>query len=198
MNNKVIGALIIVVLALGGYWVVTRDNNTTTGTAPELTMSVLTGGNIIFSYATSTYGLASSADAVATHPVNLPCDAGFGFCLYRLDTSKGDAGVSIVARTDLKTQSTCISTSPAGSTLAPQTSEESSHATSVFNLDANSSVYRLWDGNLCHEFVTRIQPASNVAAVAAAQIADATVDIDSMLSSVTIASTGAEVVFPEI
>ncbi len=193
MNTKAIGAIIIVVLVLGGgYWFITR----TTQPAP-LTMSVLTGGNITFSYAESAYGLVDSNDSVATHPANLPCDAGFGFCLYRLDTSKGNAGVAITARQDLQTESACISTPPAGSSATAKTNEESDYSTSVFSADANASVYRLWDGSLCHEFVTRIEPESNVAAVAAAQIAEASTDINSMLASVTIASSGTEIVFPK-
>lgn len=116
------------------------------------------------------FGLAVSQDQLLVESVIPPCDEGFEYCLYYIDTAYEQtnfesAGVRIVRRSDLTTEDACLSTAPAGYTsLTPDITNADTYATSMFsplqNAGAGHSstgkMYRLFNDSTCFEFETRI------------------------------------------
>ena len=146
-----------------------------------------------------------------------PCDPSFNYCLYYnglayKDTNFESAGLRVQKRTDLKTQSACVSTMPSGFTgIKVVTANGPDYATSMFSplSDAGAghyalgAEYRLWYSNSCYEFETRIgqtqfanYPAGTIEQFTSANQTDVTAQLQAMLNAVTL-NNGEHVSFPQ-
>ena len=134
-----------------------------------LTTMTLVGGDISLSYPKD-YGLAVNQDQLLVTSYVPVCDQGFEYCLYlrsdEFDGSNFDgAGMRIDVRDDLAFESDCMLEQPSGfSDLVPRVAGSGDHARTRFGQVgqgaaghlSNGSVYRLYFGNTCYEFETRI------------------------------------------
>lgn len=130
----------------------------------------ISDGTITVSYPSADFGLATTASQILVKSYIPPCDSNFNYCIYLTNTTyQGtnfeSAGIRIEKRTDLATQTKCLTAQPAGFTgLTPITATSSDYATAVFpqvggaaaGHFASGSLYRLFYSGSCYEFETRI------------------------------------------
>jgi hypothetical protein len=130
---------------------------------------VLPGGRVQFTVPPD-FGLAVTKDQVLVSGVIPPCNEGFDYCLYYNNpqfeqTNFEAAGFRINERADIASKEACLTAQPEGyADLVPGTNEADAYATSIFTPVsdagaghvASGSVYRLFTGNTCYEFESRI------------------------------------------
>jgi hypothetical protein len=141
------------------------NGNTTASTTGE------TISNGVFTFARpEDLALAVSKEQVATSSYIPPCDDGFDYCLYYNgtayeNTNLDSAGLTIMKRADLHTQSACLDTQPEGySDLTESTSSSASAPMSLFapvgdagaGHYATGEEYRLYASSTCYQFTTRV------------------------------------------
>lgn len=237
----IIFVLVIAVLAAGFFWLVNAGgqngvvtpsgaaSSTTSGTAPTLVLGTPTGatsssgsgpetasdGTISFT-TPSDFGLATNQQQVLVRSYIPPCDADFIYCLYYTGiayqgTNFDSAGIRIDKRTDLTTQSACLTTAPDGyANFTPTSTIAGDYAVSEFTPlgDAGAghystgTLYRLFYNGACYEFETRIgqsqfanYPSGTIQQFTAADQSVLQSEIQNILNGVTLPS-GEAVVFP--
>jgi hypothetical protein len=174
-------------------------------------------GTITISIPSSEFGLAVKKDQILVHSYIPPCDENFNYCLYYdgsayKGTNFESAGLRIQKRDDLKTQSACLTTQPAGyNGLTPKTESIDSYATSVFSPlgDAGAghyssgSLYRLFYDNKCYEFQTRIgesqfanYPAGSIKEFTSADQSAVKLKLQEILNAITLPD-GVKIRFPD-
>ncbi len=140
-----------------------------TGTAPTGSRSV-SDGTITLVYPTADFGLATSSQQITTHSYIPPCDADFNYCLYYIGTAYqgtnfDSAGIRVEQRSDLTTQSACLTTPPTGfASFTPTSTIAGDYAVSEFTPLGNAgaghfakgTLYRLEYNDACYEFETRV------------------------------------------
>ena len=186
----IIFIILIAVLAAGFFWLVNsggqsgtinpaNSSNTTSGTVPTLVLTPPTGtasgtqsasdGTVTFTVP-SDFGLATNQTQVLTRSYIPPCDANFNYCLYYIGaayqgTNFDSAGIRIQHRTDLTTQTACLTAPPTGfSNFTPTSTTVGDYSVSEFTPlgDAGAghystgTLYRLEYNGECYEFETRI------------------------------------------
>jgi len=177
----------------------------------------ISDGTITVHYPSANIGLATNKTQILVHPYIPPCDQNFNYCFYYTGTDYSatnfeSAGIRIDARTDLATQSKCLSTLPAGySGITPATASSSDYAVSVFSPlsdaaaghFANGALYRLAYAGKCYEFETRIgqsdylnYPSGTIQQFTAADQATVTSLLQSILGTLTLPN-GEAVTFPK-
>jgi hypothetical protein len=188
---------------------------TPTGTAPAGSQSV-SDGTITLIYPTADFGLATSSQQITTRSYIPPCDADFSYCLYYIGTAYqgtnfDSAGIRVEKRTDLTTQSACLTTPPTGFTnFTPTSTTAGDYAVSEFTPlgDAGAghystgTLYRLEYNGACYEFETRIgqtqfanYPSGTIQQFTAADEANLQAEIAGVMNGVTL-SSGETVAFP--
>lgn len=220
--------VLIVVLAVGWYLLAAKPITTTNPPVATSTpvSSVTTSAGITFGYPTD-FAVATTPDQVLVSSYIPACDQGFDYCVYfnnpkYVDTNFESAGIRVKNRTDLTTQTACLTTPPDGyPDMIPQTQEGDAgptnsalyYATSLFSPIgdagaghyASGAVYRLFWGShsTCTEFATRIgetqfanYPAGTKIEFSAADRASVQAALQSVLGSVTIG--GSAVSFPAV
>jgi hypothetical protein len=149
-------------------------------TSPVTATSTLNAGATtsdgIITFATpSDFGLAVSGQQLPSGSYIPACDAGFNYCLYYKGTTYAgsnfeSAGISIVRRPDLKTETSCLTTAPARleSTVKPVSSKTTdvAYASSVFANTGDGAAGHYSDGAVsrlfvrktssCYQFETRV------------------------------------------
>lgn len=189
---------------------------TPTGTAPAGSQSI-SDGTIILTYPTADFALATSSQQITVHSYIPPCDPIFNYCLYYIGSAyKGtnfeSAGIRVDKRTDLTTQTTCLTTPPTGYTnFTPTSTIMGDYAVSEFTPlgdagaghYANGTLYRLFSNGACYEFETRIgqtqfanYPSGTIQQFTTADETALQNEIAEILNSVTL-SSGETVVFPQ-
>ncbi len=167
MHRKLlIGAVVLLLLAVAALIYITPSSSPVVPT----TSQTISTPEITFGYQEDIFGLAVTDEQVLVKSYIPPCDPGFDYCLYYIGnayegTNFESAGVRIKRRTDLTTQSRCLSTLPDGfSGIAPKILMQKTYGTSVFSPIgdagaghyASGAVYRLSFASTCYEFQTRI------------------------------------------
>ena len=193
---------------------------TSTIATPSSSMSgfdqSLSDGTITISYPSADFGLATDAGQVLIHPEVPPCDMGFAYCLYYdglsyQGTNFESAGIWIGRRTDLTTDTACITTEPDGyNGIVPVIATSSDYMASAFkpleNGDAGHSVidaiYRLAYQGSCYEFDARVSqsdfgayPPGSIQEFTSTQETGLETELQSVLGTLTLAS-GEKVSFP--
>lgn len=188
---------------------------TPTGTAPAGSKSV-SDGTITLVYPTADFGLATSSQQITTHSYIPPCDADFTYCLYYISaayqgTNFDSAGIRVEKRTDLTTQTACLTTPPSGfANFTPTSTIAGDYAVSEFTPIGNAgaghystgTLYRLEYNGACYEFETRIgqsqftnYPSGTIQQFIGAEEASLQAEIIGILNDVTLPS-GETVMFP--
>ncbi len=188
---------------------------TPTGTAPAGSRSV-SDGTITLIYPTADFGLATSSQQITTRSYIPPCDADFTYCLYYTGTTYqgtnfDSAGIRVEKRTDLTTQTACLTTPPTGFTnFTPTSTIMGDYAVSEFTPvgDAGAghystgTLYRLEYNGACYEFETRIgqsqfanYPSGTIQQFTDADEASLQDEIQSILNGITLLS-GEVITFP--
>ena len=183
--------------------------------SPTSGLDQVTGG--VTSSRPTNYGLALAGEQIPITSYIPPCESGFSYCLYRNDNRYQDsnfdsAGLRIKERDDLASQTACLMTPPAGYTdLLPDQMYAKDFSTSVFGPlgDAGAghysqgALYRLWEGELCTEFETRVAesqfanyPEGSVIEFSASDRVAVFVELNDILANLTLASTEAPIQFP--
>jgi hypothetical protein len=171
-----IGAGLVILAALA-LWPLVRSEkvelDATITPGPEETNGLHSNGVVAFTRPED-FGLAISDTQILTEATIPPCESGFEYCLYYLSdkyahTNFESAGVAITSRTDLTSESTCLSTAPIGySDIEPAAiTTNEGYSISVFtplqNAGAghytNSSEYRLYTAASCYQITARIAEA---------------------------------------
>ncbi|MDE2019578.1 MAG: hypothetical protein KGJ13_04485 [Patescibacteria group bacterium] len=132
----------------------------------------ISDGVISISFPSADFGLATTSSQILARTYIPPCSENFDYCLYYIGnafqgTNFESAGIRIDKRTDLKTQTACLTTPPEGYTTAPSstTTSADTYAASAFAVGgaatghyANGTLYRLFyqPSGACYEFETRI------------------------------------------
>ena len=149
--------VVIAFLTAGFLWFVNSGNQNgvitpnaaSSSTVPTLVLGAPTGtalaGSqsvsdelITLSYPTTDFSLATSAQQIAIRSYIPPCDPDFEYCLYYtgsayLGTTFDSAGVRVDKRTDLTTQTACLTTPPTGfSSFAPTSTTVGDYSVSEF------------------------------------------------------------------
>lgn len=221
--------VVVAVLALAiwyatGGWTGVQNNATSTANStstatttpnPQNETLTLAGGQIAVSYPAD-FGLAVTSTQVQVHSYIPPCDQDFDYCLYYngsayQGTNFESAGIRISQRADLKTETACAKTVPAGYTrMTPALYNGSGYTTSAFGPlgdaaaghYANGTLYRLFFGNnTCYEFETRIgetqfanYPAGTISQFTDAERSDLISRLRSIIDSTSL--NAASVIFP--
>jgi hypothetical protein len=190
--------------------------STPTGTAPAGSQSI-SDGTITLIYSTAEFGLATSQQQLPTKSYIPPCDAGFDYCLYYTGTAyQGtnfeSAGLRVQKRTDLTTQSACLTTPPTGFTnFTPTSTTGGDYSVSEFAPIGNAgaghfskgTLYRLEYNGACYEFETRIgqsqfanYPTGTIQQFTDADQSTLQAEIQNILNGITLPS-GETVTFPQ-
>jgi hypothetical protein len=219
-----LAAIIILLIFLGvWYWYPRSAPSQGSGTQSVVGVSVPTPGGITFTYATSTYGLATNASQLLAHSYIPPCNQGFDYCIYRIGTDYAgtnfeSAGLRINARPDLTNEKLCLNTPPAGydSSIGPTaTTSTDTYSTSVFgNIGdagaghyASGSLYRLFvkSNSSCTEFETRIgetqfanYPAGSIQLFTDADRVAVMAELRNMIDSLMLAISQTTLIFPKV
>lgn len=228
--------VVIAVITAGVLWVLGSGNqgggpitpnasSTASGTVPTLVLNTTTStangsesvsdGTITFTVP-SDFDLAVNQQQILTKSYIPPCDADFNYCLYYVGTAyQGtnfeSAGIRIYKRTDLTTQSACMTTAPTGySNFTPTSTTVGDYSVSEFTPlgDAaaghfsSGTLYRLFYGGACYEFETRIgqsdygnYPVGTIQQFTAADEAALQSEINNILGGITLPS-GETINFP--
>jgi hypothetical protein len=189
--------------------------STPTGTAPAGSQSI-SDGTITLIYPTADFGLATSSQEITTHSYIPPCDADFNYCLYYIGaayqgTNFDSAGIRVEKRTDLTTQTACLTTPPTGfANFTPSSTIADDYAVSEFTPlgDAGAghystgTLYRLEYNGACYEFETRTgqsqfanYPSGTIQQFTDEDAASLQAEIVGILNGVTLPS-GETVAFP--
>jgi hypothetical protein len=189
---------------------------TPTGTAPAGSRSV-SDGTITLVYLTTDFGLATSSQQITTRSYIPPCDADFNYCLYYVGTAYqgtnfDSAGIRVEKRTDLTTQSACLTAPPTGFTnFTPTSTTIGDYAVSEFTPlggaaaghYSTGTLYRLEYNGACYEFETRIgqsqfanYPSGTIQQFTDTDQANLQAEIVGILNGVTL-SSDETVVFPQ-
>ncbi|MGH7174839.1 MAG: hypothetical protein ACREGR_00575 [Minisyncoccia bacterium] len=213
--------LILAIILIGGaVWYFTSGpsapgSNAATTTPPVETTTTSQG----LTFAIGSYALATAGESLLSTSSVPPCDQGFDYCIYKHDsefagTNFDSAGLSITARPDLVTQSTCLTTAPAGyaSSIAPSsTSSGTDYAASVFadlaggaaGHEVVNSYYRLYQSasGACTELVLRVAqtaygnyPPGTIQEFTTTDQAQVISELQSILASTTL--SGAPIAWP--
>lgn len=187
--------------------------NTTTSTASG-TQSV-SDGTITFTVP-SDFGLAVNQEQVLVKSYIPPCDPDFDYCVYYdgtayQGTNFDSAGIRIEKRTDLTTESSCMTTAPTGySNFTPTSTTIGDYSVSEFTPLGNAgaghfstgTLYRLYYNGECYEFETRIgqsqfanYPAGSIQQFTTADESALQSEIQNFLDSIALPS-GETVNFP--
>lgn len=236
----IVAVLVIALLTAGVLWLVNGNQNgtispagsasgtATSGGVPTLVLGTPTGtvpagdrsisdGTITLIYPAGDFSVATSTQAIASRSYIPPCDGDLTYCLYYTGdayqgTNFDSAGIRVKQRTDLTTQSACLTTAPTGYTnFTPTSTIMDNYAVSEFTPlgDAGAghystgTLYRLFYNGSCYEFETRIgqtqfanYPAGTIQQFTAANQAALQSEMQTILNSVTLPS-GETVVFPQ-
>ena len=238
-GTAVLFMIVVVVLTAGVLWFVNSGsqngmiipansvNSTSSNTVPTLVLGTPTGtapagsqsvsdGTITLIYPTADFGLATSSQQITTHSYIPPCDADFNYCLYYMGaayqgTNFDSAGIRVEKRTDLTTQTACLTTPPTGfANFAPTSTTTGDYSMSEFTPVGNAgaghystgTLYRLEYNGACYEFETRIGQSqfANYSSGTIQQFTDADeaslqAEIVGILNSITL-SSGETITFP--
>jgi len=230
LGIAIVFIVLIAVLAAGFFWLVNsggqsgpinpaNSSSTASGTVPTLVLNAPSGtmsdGTITFTVP-SDFGLATNQTQILARSYIPPCDADFNYCLYYdgaayTGTNFDSAGIRIDKRTDLTTQSTCLTTAPDGYTnFTPTSTTPGDYSISEFTPlgDAGAghystgTLYRLFYNGACYEFETRIgqsqfanYPSGTIQQFTAADQASLQTEIQNILSGITLPS-GETISFP--
>jgi hypothetical protein len=168
-NNKILKvALTIIVLAVIGLlvWAIVFNSRNHANVTPISTVETfdqsISDGTIKAVYSSADFGLAVNPSQVSVKAYIPPCKAFAG-------TNFESAGLSIKKREELKTEKTCMETSPEGySNVLPNTKiPKADYTTGIFEglgggagagHMAEGSIYRLFykKNSSCYEIQTRI------------------------------------------
>jgi hypothetical protein len=195
----------------------TSGTPTSTPTGPTFDQN-LSDGTITINYPSADFGLATNSKQILVSAVIPPCSGTFNYCLYFDNTSTyagtnfESAGIRIQKRPGLATQSLCLNTQPSGYTnLKPTIATSTDYAVSVFpqigggaaGSIAAGSLYRLAYNRTCYEIETRLgmsqfanYPSGTIQEFTSADQTTLQGELQSILSTLTIASSGEQVVFP--
>jgi len=189
---------------------------TPTGTAPAGSRSV-SDGTITLVYPTADFGLVTSSQQITTRSYIPPCDADFNYCLYYIGTAYqgtnfDSVGIRVEQRSDLTTQTACLTTPPTGfANFTPTSTTSGDYAVSEFTPVGNAgaghfskgTLYRLAYNGACYEFETRIGQSqfANYQSGTIQQFTDADeanlqAEIVGILNGITL-SSGETVAFPQ-
>ena len=232
---------VVAVLAAGFFWLANSgDQNgaiapsgaasgTTSGTTPTLVLATPTGtisssgsepetisdGTISFTVPPD-FGLATDQQQIVAHSYIPPCDPDFNYCLYYDGVAyRGmnfdSAGIRIYKRTDLVTQSSCLTTAPDGyANFTPTSTTAGDYAVSEFTPLGNAgaghyavgTLYRLEYNGACYEFETRIgtsqfanYPSGTIQPFTATDQAALQMEMQNFLNGITLPS-GETAAFP--
>jgi hypothetical protein len=175
MTRSRIALLAVLLAALAFFSIVSvasrsASNGGAASSSVPPTEEGISDGTISFRVPLTAFGLATHPEEVKLQSYIPPCNSSFAYCVYLSSgayagTNFESAGITIAKRPDLTTKQTCLTTPPAGYTLAPQkTQEGDGYAASVFSPlgdaaaghYATEELYRLSVGSKCYEFLTRI------------------------------------------
>jgi hypothetical protein len=240
LGIAIVFVLVIAVLAAGFFWLVNAGGNqsgaiapaggassTSSGTVPTLVLGTpssttaasgtqtISDGTISFTVP-SDFGLATDQQQILVRSYIPPCDPDFIYCLYYTGiayqgTNFDSAGMRIDKRTDLTTQSACLTTAPDGYTnFTPTSTIAGDYAVSEFTPlgDAGAghystgTLYRLEYNGACYEFETRIgqsqfanYPSGTIQQFTTADESDLQSEMQNILNGLTLPS-GETVAFP--
>jgi hypothetical protein len=210
----------------GGTITPSNGSGTSSGTVPTLVLGAPTGtaaggdatvsdGTITFSRPDD-FGLAVTQAQISVHSYIPPCDPDFDYCLYYdgtayQGTNFDSAGIRIDKRTDLATQSACLTTAPDGyANFTPTSTTSGDYSVSEFTPIGNAgaghyavgTLYRLEYNGACYEFETRIgqtqfanYPSGTIQQFTAADQAALQSEIQNILNGITLPS-GETIAFP--
>lgn len=214
------GFLVLVGLAVWAAWAFYpgRADDSGTTVATDFPQRLTAPGGVSFSYG-GDWGVAITPNQILVDSYIPPCDSNFDYCFYRTgDAYEGtnfeSAGLRVKQRVDLATKTLCLSSLPVGySGLTPQMGAGADYATSVFGSlsdaaaghYATGALYRLWFDSTCFEFETRIgesqyanYPAGSIEKFSDADRTELFSELESLLHSITIVSSGAKPQFPAL
>lgn len=227
--------ILVAALAAGFFWFANAGNQngaispinpggTSTTGAPPLVLQSPTGttsgqstsdGTITFTVP-SDFGLATNQTQVLTKSYIPPCDPGFNYCLYYTGTAYqgsnfDSAGIRIQHRTDLTTQTSCLTAAPTGyANFTPTSTIAGDYAASEFTPIGNAgaghfakgTLYRLEYNGACYEFETRIgqtqfanYPSGTIQQFTDADQVSLQTEIQNFLNGITLPS-GETIAFP--
>jgi hypothetical protein len=188
----------------------------TKGTTATSTSS--TSDGIITFSVPHDFALATTPEQILAKAYIPPCDQGFDYCLYYNGTAYTgsnfeSAGLTIEKRLDLKTQTACLTTQPAGySNLHATTTQQTSYSMSVMGPIgdagaghyASGQEYRLYTDGSCYQFETRIgetqygnYPAGSITQFSDAERASLFATLQGILGAITLTRTGATLRLPQ-
>lgn len=196
MKKIIVALIVIVIAAVITILYLSRNeipSNTATSTTPISTTTAefppfdrsVSDKNIKISFSSQDYGLAVTPEQILARSYIPPCDSNFEYCLYYIGsnfmgTNFESAGLRIQNRADLKTEKSCLNTSPYGftDTMMPSATTSSQfYSTAKFsNVGQGAaghysigSLYRLFiphintytkgfvkENSACYEFETRV------------------------------------------
>jgi hypothetical protein len=236
LGVAIVFIIVIAVLTAAFLWLIHSGNQggmigpssasgTASGTIPTLILPTATGttsgsqsisdGTINFTVP-SDFGLATNQTQIFTRSYIPPCDSDFNYCLYYTGTAYqgtnfDSAGIRIQHRTDLTTQTACLTAPPTGfANFTPTSTTIGDYSASEFTPlgDAGAghysvgTLYRLEYNGACYEFETRIgqsqfanYPAGAIQQFTAVDQASLQTEIQNVLSSITLPS-GETIAFP--
>jgi hypothetical protein len=224
--------IVIAALAAGFLWLVNSGNqggaitpaNSASGTlsgTPTLVLNSPTGtqstsdGTITFTLPAD-FGLATTQAQILVQSYIPACDPGFNYCLYYIGTiyqgtNFDSAGIRIQHRTDLTTQSACLTAPPTGyANFTPTSTTISDYSLSEFTPlgdagaghSAVDTLYRLAYNGACYEFETRIgqsqfanYPSGTIQQFTTADQTNLRAEMQNVLDGITLPS-GETIAFP--
>lgn len=239
LGVAIVSIVVIAILAAGFFWLVNSGNQggainpadssstAASGTVPTLVLNAPTGtatsgtetasdGTITFTVPAD-FALATSSQQITVHSYIPPCDADLEYCLYYNGTAYqgtnfDSAGIRIEERSDLTTQTACLTTPPTGFTnFTPTSTTPGDYSVSEFTPlgDAGAghystgTLYRLEYNGACYEFETRIgqtqfanYPSGTIQQFTSADEAVLQTEIQNILNGITLPS-GETIVFPQ-
>ncbi len=231
--------IVVIVLTAGVLWFVNSGGQygaitpadsaggTSSSTVPTLVLGTPTGmvpvgrqsvsdGTITLVYPVTDFELATSSQQITTHSYIPPCDANFNYCLYYIGTAYqgtnfDGAGIRVEKRTDLTTQTACLTTPPTGFTnFTPTSTIAGDYAVSEFTPlggaaaghYSTGTLYRLEYNGACYEFETRIgqsqfanYPSGTIQQFTDADQVSLKNEIQGILNGITL-SSGDVIIFP--
>ncbi len=133
------------------------------------TQRIATDGALSIVYS-SAFSLAHKPEEISKQSYIPPCEQGFVFCLYYTGkdydgTNFDGAGLGVVKRSDIDTESECLDTPPEGYTdVTPISRRETEYSVSAFPRLGDAAAghyshdefYRLYTQSTCYEFLGRI------------------------------------------
>lgn len=230
----VIAIIVIVIVGLAAWWVYqTNSGYQATTQSPGATSTPaavgptfdqnISDGDVALSFPSADFGLATNQQQLSSvHSYIPPCDEGFEYCLYYINTSTyagtnfETAGLRIEKRPDLDTESLCLNTPPAGfdpSIQPSATSSADTYSTSVFDNvggaaaghTAADTLYRVYDktDGSCYEFDARVgqsefgnYPSGTIQQFTSADETALQSELGQIVETLTLASSGEPIIFP--